>query len=200
MARGTARRRAFWAALGLAIGTASCAGAQVLSIGDDGDVTTYRGPAVHTSQGVSPILPPGPTPLYRAAPEEVVRLIHESSARHAVPAAVVEAVAWQESRFNHAAVSSKGALGVMQLLPKTASDLGVDPGDLKGNIDGGAAYLAQQLRRYGGDLRLALAAYNAGPGAVDRYRGVPPYAETQTYVRTILARLATASAAGARAE
>ena len=76
----------------------------------------------------------------------------------------------------------------------------MDPGDLKGNIDGGAAYLAQQLRRYGGDLRLALAAYNAGPGAVDRYRGVPPYAETQTYVRAILGRLSAASAVGARAE
>lgn len=200
MARGTARRTAFWAALGLALGTASCACAQVLSIGDDGGVTTYQGPAVHTSQGVSPILPPEPTPLYRVPQEEVVRLIHESSARYAVPAAVVEAVAWQESRFNHAAVSSKGALGVMQLLPKTASDLGVDPGDLKGNIDGGAAYLARQLRRYRGDLRLALAAYNAGPGAVDRYGGVPPYAETQTYVRAILARLSAASAAGARAE
>jgi soluble lytic murein transglycosylase-like protein len=129
-----------------------------------------------------------------------MRLIAESSTRHAVPVAVVEAVAWQESRFNHAAVSPKGARGVMQLLPKTASDLGVDPGDLRGNIDGGAAYLAQQLRRYGGDLRLALAAYNAGPGAVDRYGGVPPYAETQTYVRAILARLAAASAVGGRAE
>lgn len=174
--------------------------AQVLSIGDDGAVTTYVGPAVHTSEGVAAILPPEPVRPIAAPPEEVVRLIQESSARHAVPTAVVEAVAWQESRFNHAAVSPKGAVGVMQLLPRTASDLGVDPSDLKGNIDGGAAYLAQQLRRYGGDLRLALAAYNAGPGAVDRYRGVPPYAETQSYVRAIMARLTAATALGARAE
>lgn len=199
MSSKTAGLKALGAALAMAF-AASSAGAQVLSIGDDGAVTTYAGPAVFTTDGVTAIAPPEPTPLYRAAPEDVVRLIHESAGRYAVPAAVVEAVAWQESRFNHAAVSPKGARGVMQLLPKTASDLGVDPGDLKGNIDGGAAYLAQQLRRYGGDLRLALAAYNAGPGAVDRYGGVPPYAETQTYVRAILARVAAASSTGARAE
>ena len=188
------------AALALSLTAGGPAMAQVLEIGDDGAVTTYAGPAVYTAQGATPILPPEPTMAQTAPPEEVVRLIRESSARHAVPAEVVEAVAWQESRFNNAAVSSKGARGVMQLLPKTASDLGVDPGDLKGNIDGGAAYLAQQLRRYDGDLRLALAAYNAGPGAVDRHRGVPPYAETQSYVRAILARLSATQAVGARAE
>lgn len=199
MTSGT-RRRATLVAAAIALAAAPCAHAQVLSIADDGAVTTYAGPAVHTSAGVTAILPPESAPPLAVPPEDVVRLIHEASARHAVPPAVVEAVAWQESRFNHAAVSSKGARGVMQLLPKTASDLGVDPDDLKGNIDGGAAYLAQQLRRYGGDLRLALAAYNAGPGAVDRYGGVPPYAETQSYVRAILARLAAATVLGARAE
>ena len=177
----------------LVLATSGAASAQVLSIGDDGAVTTYSGPAVYTSDGATSIAPPEPAPLMRAAPEEVVRLIQESSARHAVPATIVEAVAWQESRFNHAAVSSKGARGVMQLLPTTASDLGVDPSDLRGNIDGGAAYLAQQLRRFG-DVKLALAAYNAGPKAVERYGGVPPYAETQSYVRAIMARLATAPA------
>ena len=172
------------------------ASAQVLEIGDDGAVTTYAGPTVHTLTGALPILPPEPATPVPAAPEEVIRLIQESSERHALPSALVEAVAWQESRFNHAAVSRKGARGVMQLLPTTASDLGVDPSDLQGNIDGGAAYLAQQLKRFG-DVRLALAAYNAGPGAVQRYGGVPPYAETQSYVRAILARLAVVSAVGA---
>jgi len=181
------------AALGFALGTAPAALAQVLSIGDDGAVTTYSGPQVFTSEGTRPIAPP--MAVSAATPAEVAAAIQESSRRHAVPVPVVEAVAWQESRFNQAAVSPKGARGVMQLMPATASTLGVDAADLKSNIDGGVAYLAQQMRRYG-DLRLALAAYNAGPGAVDRYGDVPPYAETQTYVRTILARLAAAKAIG----
>lgn len=199
MSRRAAFSTTFSAAFCLALASAGGACAQVLEIGDDGAVVTYAGPTVHTDQGAAPIAPPEPPPLTRAPPEEVVRLIQESSARHALPASLVEAVAWQESRFNHAAVSPKGARGVMQLLPTTASDLGVDPSDLRGNIDGGAAYLAQQMRRFG-DVKLALAAYNAGPGAVERYNGVPPYAETQTYVRAILARLAAAAVVGARAE
>jgi soluble lytic murein transglycosylase-like protein len=177
------------AACGLVLGAAPAAMAQVLSIGDDGAVTTYSAPQVFTSEGARPIAAVPPAAA-RTTPAEVAAAIQESSARHAIPAPVVEAVAWQESRYNQAAVSPKGARGVMQLMPGTAVSLGVDAGDLKGNIDGGVAYLAQQMRRYG-DLRLALAAYNAGPKAVDRYGGVPPYAETQTYVRAILARLAT---------
>lgn len=199
MARERLHSSVFAAGLGLAVLMATGADAQVLSIGDDGAVTTYSGPAVYTSEGAALISPPSPTAGLRVAPEEVVRLIRESSVRHAVPAQIVEAVAWQESRFNHAAVSSKGARGVMQLLPTTASDLGVDPADLRGNIDGGAAYLAQQLRRFG-DVKLALAAYNAGPMAVQRYGGVPPYAETQSYVRAIMARLAAAPVVGAGAQ
>jgi len=199
MARGALFTSVFAAGLCLATALSTDAGAQVLSIGDDGAVTTYAGPAVYTDANVTNIAPPEPAPLMRATPEEVAQFIRESSVRHAVPAQIVEAVAWQESRFNHAAVSSKGARGVMQLLPTTASDLGVDPSDLRSNIDGGAAYLAQQLRRFG-DVKLALAAYNAGPKAVERWGGVPPYAETQSYVRAIMARLATASAAGAGAQ
>lgn len=185
--------------MGLAFACASSASAQVLEIGDDGAVTTYAAPTVHTSEGAKLIAPPAPPSAYGATPAEVAQLIQESSARHAVPASVAEAVAWQESRFNHNAVSPKGARGVMQLLPKTASDLGVDPSDLRGNIEGGVAYLGQQMRRFG-DVRLALAAYNAGPGAVVRYGGVPPYAETQNYVRAILARLSAVGAVGAGAE
>jgi soluble lytic murein transglycosylase-like protein len=183
----------------LVLGPAPAALAQVLEIQPDGGVVTYSGPAIYSSEGARPILPAGPASGGpRETPAEIAAAIQDSAARHALPAPVVEAVAWQESRYNQAAISPKGARGVMQLMPATAQTLGVDAADLKANIDGGAAYLASQLRRFG-DLRLALAAYNAGPEAVDRYGGVPPYSETQAYVRAILARVAATSVIAIRA-
>jgi soluble lytic murein transglycosylase-like protein len=164
--------------------------AQVLSIADDGAVTTYAGPQVYSSEGVRSLLPQAAAAPARAAPEDVSRAIQDASTRHAVSTPLVEAVAWQESRYNQAALSPKGAVGVMQLMPGTARTLGVDAGDLKGNVEGGVAYLSQMLQRFEGDLPKALAAYNAGPEAVARYGGVPPYAETQAYVHAILGRLA----------
>ena len=189
------------AALGaLAVLAAGPAAAQVLEIGADGAVTTYSGPAVYSSEGVRPLMPqPSAAPM-RATPAEISQAIQDASARHAVSAPLVEAVAWQESRFNQAAVSPKGALGVMQLMPATARRLGVDASDTRANIEGGAAYLAQMLQRFEGDVPRALAAYNAGPEAVRRYGGVPPYAETQAYVRAILGRLAPIGGLDARAE
>ena len=163
--------------------------AQVLAIGDDGGVTTFAGPSIHTDQGARLIVAAPRDPLEVTTPAQIAAAILDAATRHAVPATVVEAVAWQESRFNQAAVSPKGARGVMQLMPGTAALLGVDASDLRGNIEGGVAYLSQQISRFG-DLRLALAAYNAGPEAVARHGGVPPYAETQSYVRAIMARLA----------
>lgn len=175
------------------------ASAQVLEIQPDGATVTYSGPAVYSSDGVRSLRPQAP-PAARLAPAEVAQAIQEASARHSLSAPLVEAVAWQESRFNPAAVSPKGARGVMQLMPETARRLGVDAADPKANIEGGVTYLAEMLRRFGGSLPLALAAYNAGPEAVARHGGVPPYAETQAYVRAIIGRLGGASAAGAHVE
>lgn len=106
--------------------------------------------------------------------------------KYKVDPALVAAVADVESNGSQSAVSSVGALGVMQLMPDTAASLGVDPNDRKQNIEGGAKYLRQMLDTFGGDLKKAIAAYNAGPGAVKDYGGVPPYKETQDYVEKIL--------------
>lgn len=93
----------------------------------------------------------------------------------------------QESGGDPGARSSKGAIGLMQLMPETARELGVDPNDPQQNIIGGVRYLGQMLKRFGGNVAYALAAYNAGPRAVEEYHGVPPFAETQAYVASVLA-------------
>ncbi len=111
--------------------------------------------------------------------------VAEAAARHGVEEALIRAVMHAESNFRAGARSHKGAQGLMQLMPSTARELGVaDPFDPRQNIDGGTAYLARMLQRFG-DERLALAAYNAGPEAVERHGGVPPFAETQVYVERV---------------
>lgn len=121
--------------------------------------------------------------------------IAAAAARYDLSPAFLDAVARAESGYNPAAVSPAGAIGVMQLMPQTARALGVDPRDPEQNILGGAAYLRLLLDRFGGDIDKALAAYNAGPGSVERYAGVPPYRETRAYVAANLDRLAGASLA-----
>src|SRR4051794_15239179 len=166
MRRRTVPRLIFGVACGaLLLGMAASAGAQVLEIAPDGGVTTYSGPAVYRSEGVRSLVPQAATAQAEAAPAEVSQAIQDSAARHAVSAPLAEAVAWQESRFRQQAVSPKGAVGVMQLMPATARRLGVDAGDLRANIDGGVTYLSLMLQRFEGDLPRALAAYNAGPEA-----------------------------------
>jgi soluble lytic murein transglycosylase-like protein len=130
--------------------------------------------------------------------------IREASRIYQLPEAFIRAVMRVESNFYSDAVSSKGAIGLMQLMPQTAASMGVvDPFDPRQNILGGARFLRVLANRFDGDLVLTVAAYNAGGGAVERYKGVPPYRETRRYVRRVLEhyyafRAAALGAAGTR--
>ena len=133
---------------------------------------------------------PAPVPAAPAAsdskPPDPRELVRAAATRAGLPPAFVESVAKAESGFDPSAVSPKGAVGVMQLMPATAKALGADPRDPAQNIEAGARLLRDLLIKYDGDVAKALAAYNAGETAVDRYQGVPPYQETQHYVNTVV--------------
>lgn len=123
----------------------------------------------------------------RTDPASFDAMIYKAAAKYDLEPALVKAVMKQESNFNPWDVSHKGAMGLMQLMPDTADDLNVrNAFDPQENIDAGARYLSQMLKEFEGDLELALAAYNAGPQAVHRYNGIPPYEETEQYVRAVL--------------
>ena len=125
-------------------------------------------------------------PSYRGKYRGAYLNAAKSAARkHGVPENLFLRLVQQESGFNPHARSHKGAIGLAQLMPGTARVLRVDPHDPKQNLEGGARYLKQMYKKFG-NWRLALAAYNAGPGAVEKYNGVPPYRETKNYVRKIL--------------
>lgn len=143
-------------------------------------------------------LPPLADPKSRAAvplPVTPEDLLIRAALEQGLEPELVRSVARAESGFHQDAISVKGAIGLMQLMPATALALGVDAKRAEQNAQGGAKFLRELLLRYRGDAALALAAYNAGPGAVERYKGVPPYLETRRYIVRVLAEYARQKAA-----
>lgn len=128
------------------------------------------------------------TKIYDASSQDIVKMLQFSAKQNGIDPKLAIAVAKNESGFSPGVVSPAGAIGVMQLMPETARGLGVkDPYDPRQNVDGGVRYLKQLLQTFGGDAEKAVAAYNAGPQAVEAYGGVPPYSETKNYVRKVMA-------------
>lgn len=195
---------------GLAIIPAAEARADVLELGADG-ARWVAGPLAGAPAVADPVATaPGAAELAEAPslpaiaiadparhaagiPPRYAPKIAELAARFDLSPALLEAVVWQESRWNENAVSPVGARGLAQLMPGTARYLGVDPADPYANLEGGARYLREQLDRFGGDLEKALAAYNAGPGRVERAGGIPNIRETRHYVAAIIGRLSNHS-------
>src|SRR5829696_6686513 len=130
-----------------------------------------------------------PADIPTSGNEELDRIIFEAGERHGVDPRFIHAVIWQESKYEMHARSHAGAQGLMQLMPATAKRFGCDdPNDPVSNINAGTKYLGWLLKRFSGNVSLALAGYNAGEGAVDKYDGIPPYNETQNYVKIISKR------------
>jgi soluble lytic murein transglycosylase-like protein len=192
----------------IALCAAQTANAEVFELKPDGNLVNITQPVWQPAMPVSvPIVPPSQSPVMlqtvsASVPKQLLstlrpqnapvqQIIQNAANRYGINGALLDALAWQESRYNNRARSSAGAIGVMQLMPGTARDLGVsDPSNIYQNVNGGAAYLRAQLLKFNNNVPLALAAYNAGPGAVIKFGGIPPYRETQNYVRQILNRMA----------
>ena len=180
-------RLAAAAAIATMLATPACA--DVFEVGDDG---------VTTRIDVRPAAPAAPRRAVDAGRPLVARatyapFVATAAQRYEVSPALIDAIAVTESRYRQSAVSPRRATGVMQLMPATARALGVDRTDARDNIRGGTAYLRLLLNRFDGDVVRTVAAYNAGPGAVERAGGVPRIAETQAYVAAVLARLAASA-------
>ncbi|MFI5111965.1 MAG: lytic transglycosylase domain-containing protein [Terriglobales bacterium] len=153
------------------------------------DVRGYVAAQPRTSGASTEVANPNYAALargYRISAAEIDSAIEQAATKHGVDANLVRALVKVESNYNPNAVSNKGAMGLMQLMPRTASGLSVsNPFDPQQNVDAGVRHLKQLLNNFGGDVRLSLAAYNAGEGAVKRNGGVPHYSETQNYVKRI---------------
>ena len=183
-----------------ALAVSSVARADVLEIGPSGPAWVAGGPVYSTAYSTATSAPADTSPSTdypaltqagaTAGPARWRAHVAQLAARYDLSPALLEALVWQESRWNTQAISPVGARGLAQLMPGTARALGVDPNDPEANLEGGARYLRQQLDTFDGNLEKALAAYNAGPGRVMRAGGVPRIAETQAYVAAIMARLA----------
>lgn len=185
MAFGASRKRRLVPGLAMLLVSAP-ASSQVMEIDGGGALTMYDRPMVFTAAGAIAIIPRRVTPAVAATAPQGWAQLDEQAVKHGLPPSLLRAVAWQESRGRPTAVSRKGALGIMQLMPETAAALGVNPRDPTDNLRGGAIYLRRQIDRFG-SVPLALAAYNAGPGAVARFGGIPPFRETRAYVASIMA-------------
>ena len=165
---------------------AAPASAAVYEVDDDGTMERLDTPP--------PVRAVAPRPVATAARARDFRpQVTSAGQRYEVSPALIDAIAHVESRYNPAAVSHTNARGIMQLMPGTARDLGVDASDPAANIRGGTAYLRALLNRFDGDLVRTIAAYNAGPGAVARSGGVPNYPETIAYVASVMNRLSAAA-------
>lgn len=167
---------------GLAVQAPAFAEVKLDRAGDGSLILHNRGSAPARATRRAPSRAPAPS-------AELARMIDREARRNRLDPDLVTAVVAVESGYRPAAVSHKGAIGLMQLMPDTARALAVrDPLDPEQNLAGGSEYLRRMLDLFGGDLRLALAGYNAGPEAVRRHGGVPPYAETRSYIERVLSR------------
>lgn len=194
------------AGLGAAVATPAPAQADVLEIGVQGHVWVAGGPALAQTGATARLDPANeaqapaqvttaehPASFTQvdpgAGPQQWRLRVAELALKYDLSPALLEALVWQESRWNQSAISPAGARGLAQLMPGTARDLGVNPHDPSANLEGGARYLRMQLDAFGGDIELALAAYNAGPRRVQQAGGIPPIRETRQYVAAIMGRL-----------